>query len=149
MGLWDGIKNIMSVSDDDYEEYEDEEVKEEAPPKAEAPVKKAEPKAFERKGKTVPFNSSNMEVVLFKPERFDEVKEIADSYCEKKTVILNLESANKDLTRRIIDFLSGVAYAKRGNLKKVAVSTFIIAPCDVDVTGEMLADEYDDARYYN
>lgn len=149
MGLWDGIKNIMSVSDDDYEEYEEETERDVPPAKTEAPAKKSEPKAYERKGKTVPFTSANMEVVLFKPERFDDVKGIADSYCEKKTVILNLESANKDLSRRIIDFLSGVAYAKRGSLKKVAVSTFVIAPCDVDVTGEMLADDYDDSRYYN
>ncbi len=146
MSLWDGIKNIMNVSDEDYEDdnvVEEEEYTE--PVKKEQP--KREPTRAERKGKTVPFTNGNMQLVLVKPERFEDVTSIADHYCAKKTVVLNLEKADRDLSRRIIDFLSGVAYAKNGTLKKAAYNTFVIAPADVDVNGDVFAEEYGDSSY--
>ena len=56
----------------------------------------------------------------------------------KRTVVLNLESANRDVARRLVDFLSGVAYANGGQFKRVANSTFIITPYNVDVMGDLL-----------
>ena len=85
-----------------------------------------------------------MQVVLVKPDRFEDVTSIADHLNAKKTVVLNLEAANRDVSRRIIDFLSGVAYANSGNIRKVANSTFIIVPTDVDVMGELMLDDFDD-----
>lgn len=79
-----------------------------------------------------------LQVVLAKPERFDDASAIADHLNEKRTVVLNLESANRDVARRLIDFLSGVAYANGGQLKRVANSTFIITPYNVNVTGDLL-----------
>ena len=73
---------------------------------------------------------------------------IADHLNAKKTVVLNLEAANRDVSRRIIDFLSGVAYANNGNIRKVANSTFIIVPTDVDVMGELMLDDIDDGKMY-
>ena len=61
-----------------------------------------------------------LKVVLVKPERFENASEIADHLREKRTVVMNLESTNKDVARRLIDFLSGVAYAGDGKIKKVA-----------------------------
>lgn len=83
-------------------------------------------------------SKKTLQVVLAKPERFDDASAIADHLNEKRTVVLNLESANRDVARRLIDFLSGVAYANAGQLKRVANSTFIITPYNVSVTGEML-----------
>ena len=54
------------------------------------------------------------------------------------TVVLNLEDTNKDMARRILDFLSGVAYANRGKIKRVATNTYIIIPSNVDLTGDDL-----------
>ncbi|MBQ3889554.1 MAG: cell division protein SepF, partial [Clostridia bacterium] len=54
------------------------------------------------------------------------------------TVVLNLEKTPKDVARRLVDFLSGVAYANNGQLKKVANNTFIITPYNVDVSGDLL-----------
>ena len=67
-----------------------------------------------------------------------EAKEIADNLNEKRTVVLNLESAPKEDAIRILDFLTGVAYANDGEIKKIAKSTFIITPYNVDVMGDLL-----------
>lgn len=82
--------------------------------------------------------TTQLQVVLVKPERFEEAAEIADNLNEKRTVVLNLESANRDVARRLVDFLSGVAYANSGQIKRVANSTFIITPYNVDVMGDLL-----------
>ena len=62
--------------------------------------------------------------------------------------MLNLENTNRDMSRRIIDFLSGVAYANGGKIKKVASSTFIIIPNNVDLTGDDLLDELENNGVY-
>lgn len=82
--------------------------------------------------------TTQLQVVLVKPERFEEAKNVADHLNAKRTVVLNLESTDKDTARRLIDFLSGVAYANEGDLKKVAVSTYIITPYNVDFVGDLL-----------
>ncbi len=154
MGLLDSIKNIMNVPDEDEFEEEIEDVEEEKPvekPKKAASYEQSAPKRPEPslrmggKGKTVNFNQSQMQVVLVKPDRFEDVTSIADHLNARKTVVLNLEAANRDVSRRIIDFLSGVAYANGGNIRKVANSTFIIVPTNVDVMGELMLEDFDDA----
>ena len=140
MKFWDSVKNIMNVSDDDYEEEAMTEEEEIEQPKKET-VKK---ETRVPRSKTVAFSQGNMQLVLVKPERFEDVTGIADHYCAKKTIVLNLEKADRDLSRRIIDFLSGVAYAKNGTLKKAAHNTFVIAPCDVDVNGDTFVEDYND-----
>lgn len=82
--------------------------------------------------------TTQLQVVLVKPERFDDASAIADHLNAKRTVVLNLESTNKDISRRLVDFLSGVAYANNGQIKRVANSTFIITPYNVDIMGDLL-----------
>ena len=86
-------------------------------------------------------------VVLVKPDRFENAAEIADHLKEKRTVVLNLEQTNKDVARRLVDFLSGVAYAQEGKIKKVANSTFIITPYNVDILGDLI-DELENNGLY-
>ena len=62
--------------------------------------------------------ATQLQVVLVKPERFENASEIADHLREKRTVVLNLESTNKEVSRRLVDFLSGVAYANNGQIKR-------------------------------
>lgn len=89
--------------------------------------------------KVVSINATTqLKVVLVKPERFDDAAAIADQLNTKRTVVLNLESTNKEVSRRLIDFLSGVAYANNGQIKRVATSTFIITPYNVDIMGDLL-----------
>ncbi len=79
-----------------------------------------------------------LQVVLVKPDKFDDARAIADHLNEKRTVVLNLESASKDVARRLIDLLNGVAYANGGQLKKVSTNTYIITPYNVNVSGDLL-----------
>ena len=91
--------------------------------------------------------TTQLQVVLVKPERFENASEIADHLREKRTVVLNLESTNKDIARRLLDFLSGVAYANEGMIKKVAISTYIITPYNVDILGDLI-DELENNGLY-
>ncbi|MDR0914706.1 MAG: cell division protein SepF [Oscillospiraceae bacterium] len=93
--------------------------------------------------------TAKLQVVLFKPQRFDEeTRSIADELMKTNTVVLNLEDTNKDMSRRIIDFLSGVAYANHGKIKRVSSSTFIIIPNNVDLMGDDLLDELENNGVY-
>lgn len=82
--------------------------------------------------------TTQLQVILVKPEQFEDASSIADHLNAKRTVVLNLESAAKELSRRLIDFLSGVAYANNGQIKRVANSTFIITPYNVDIMGDLI-----------
>lgn len=154
MGFLDKIKDIMNIPDEDDFEEEIEDIEEEKPaekprkaPAYEPPKSRPEPTVRAGgKSRTVNYTQNQMQVVLVKPDRFEDVTSIADHLNAKKTVVLNLEAANRDTSRRIIDFLSGVAYANKGNIRKVANSTFIIVPTDVDVMGELMLDEFEEGE---
>ena len=92
--------------------------------------------------------TTQLQVVLVKPESFQDATSIADHLNQRRTVVLNLESTNKEVSRRLVDFLSGVAYANNGNLKRVANSTFIITPFNVDIMGDLLLDELENSGLY-
>ncbi len=101
------------------------------------------PSSYKRDNKVVNINATTqLQVVLSKPTQFgDETKAVADELLKMHTVVLNLENTNKDVSRRMLDFLSGVAYANNGKIKRIATATFIITPYNVDLTGDDLMDE--------
>ena len=152
MGVFDKIKNVFGVDDEDYEDdfeyYEEEEevaentVKPDFSQLAQAKKERSIPM------QTAPAASAPLQVVLVKPEKFDDASSIADSLNAKKTVVLNLEATSKEVSRRLVDFLSGVAYANNGQLKKIANSTFIITPYNVDVSGIGILEEIDTTSIY-
>ena len=82
-------------------------------------------------------SASALEMKVIKPDRFEAVTQIAEHLLAHKTVVLNLEETNKETIRRIIDFMSGVAFA----IERVASSTYGIAPKNVEVSGEQQARE--------
>ena len=92
--------------------------------------------------------ATQLQVVLVKPERFENASEIADHLREKRTVVLNLESTNKEIARRLLDFLSGVAYANEGKIKKVAISTYILTPYNVDILGDLIDELENNGLYF-
>ena len=107
------------------------------------------PKADDRRGKVVNIHATTqLKVVLVKPERFENASEIADQLKDKRTVVLNLESTNKDVARRLIDFLSGVAYAGEGKIKKVAANTYLITPYHVDIEGDLIDELENNGLYF-
>lgn len=101
-------------------------------------------------GKVVNINAkTQLQVVLCKPSSFgEEVRSIADELLRRHTVVLNLEKTEKEISRRIVDFLSGVAYANNGKIKRIATSTFIITPYTVDLTGDDVLDELESNGLY-
>ncbi|MBR5478815.1 MAG: cell division protein SepF [Clostridia bacterium] len=142
MGVWDEFKkwarlDVDDEEDDDFEEF--------IPPVREEEVVKP----VERKNNKVVniHTTTQLQVVLVKPERFETAQEIADHLKDRRTVVLNLESANKETARRILDFLSGVAYAQEGNLKRVANSTYIVTPFNVNIQGDLI-DELENSGLY-
>ena len=92
--------------------------------------------------------TTQLKVVLVKPERFETASEIADHLKEKRTVVMNLESTHKDIARRLVDFLSGVAYAGEGKIKKVAANTYIITPYSVDIQGDLIDELENNGLYF-
>jgi len=102
-----------------------------------------------KNGKVVNIHATTqLKVVLVKPEHFEDASTIADHLNNKRTVVLNLESTNKEISRRLVDFLSGVAYANNGQIKRVANSTFIITPYNVDIMGDLLDELENNGAFY-
>ena len=134
MGLMDHLKKFAGVTNEEEGEelgYDPIDIKKESAP--EKPYKSA------KKDNYMNINTTaQLQVILVKPEEFEDAQEIADNLISKRTVLLNIENLNKDLSRRLIDFLSGVAYAQGGNIKRVANRTYIITPYNVDILGDVL-----------
>lgn len=146
-----GIFGKLWGEDPEYEEDNELEM-EEALPRAKKRADSIEEVTIDapRKGNKV-LNihaTAQLQVVLVKPERFDDASAVADHLNAKRTVVLNLESANKDVARRILDFLSGVAYANDGQIKKVANCTFIITPYNVGLMGDLLDELENNGLYF-
>ena len=149
MKLIDKIRNMVSEDDDYYDDEEldtEEQEEEEDYFSRKTPVRQPAP---ERKVVSPSGGfGAGLQVVLVKPERFEDAPSIGDHLCAKKTVVLNLESASKEVAKRLIDFLSGVAYANKGQIKRVANNTFIITPSNVDVTGDLVLEELENGTLY-
>jgi len=144
MGFMDEFKKWTKIEDDDEEEFEGFDTK--LKPKEEYRAPAPEPR---KSNKVVNINTTtSLQVVLVKPERFENAVEIADHLKSRRTVVLNLESCSKDIARRLIDFLSGIAYAIEGKIKKVANSTYIITPYSVDLMGDLIDELEHNGLYF-
>jgi cell division inhibitor SepF len=146
MGLLDQLKRLASPYDDEeYEEYT---------PRVNEKTAVSQPAVSgfdtaEKRNKVVNIHATaQLQVVLVKPDRFENSTEIADHLRDKRTVVLNLESTPKEVARRVLDFLSGVAYAQDGKIKKVAVSTYIITPYNVDILGDLIDELENNGLYF-
>lgn len=147
----DKIQNLWNPAQDEYEDYYDDE-EEAYDDRREEPVRRSSYSSSResRDSSSVSFNPKpQLQVVLFKPTSFgEETRSIADELLQKHTVVLNMEKVEKDVVRRIVDFLSGVAYANNGKIKRIATNIFIITPYNVDLTGDDLLDELGSSGLY-
>ena len=160
MSFWDNVKKFAQPYDDEeYDDYDDEELdtyeeepEQEPAPRtrrpspfssastataAPAPAATPAPAAPSFGGQVLNMNSGKQEVVLFHAKTFDDAAKAADELCKRKAIILNMENVDKSLTRRVVDFLSGAVYAMDGRVKKVAQSTYLFCPHNMDVTGDL------------
>ena len=132
MSFLDKVKEIISDNDeDDFDDYYDDgEAFEKPTPRREHSLT----------------SSFDREERVEKPSRRQKSDKVVNIHTTaqlqvvlvKRTVVLNLESTNRDIARRLLDFLSGVAYANNGQIKRVANSTYIITPYNVDVMGDLI-----------
>ena len=143
MGVFDFMKKLQNFDDDSYDTDDYEEI---------TPASRPERKkrdfledsydmdsVTQRSNNVVNIHATTrLQVVLVKPDKFEAVGEIADHLKNKRTVVLNLEKAHRDVARRLFDFLSGVAYANEGKLQKVANNTYIITPYNVGLIGDLI-----------
>ena len=145
MSFWDNVKKFAQPYDDeDYDDYDEElddfeEPAQESAPRARrsSPFGAPAPAAPSFGGQVLNMNSGKQEVVLFHAKTFDDAAKAADELCKRKAVILNMENVDKALTRRVVDFLSGSVYALDGRVKKVAQSTYLFCPHNMDVVGDL------------
>ena len=152
MGLMDKIKRGIGTNDN-YDDYEDDYYNEfdgdEDVAGAQNVQNGVDPMATQGIGLSglsqmssgISLSGTALELKVVKPQHFDSVPQIADHLLNKRTVVLNLENTNKETARRLIDFLSGVAYSIDGSLKKIASNAYVITPSNVDVGDAQLRDK--------
>ena len=149
MSILDNLKRIARPYDD--ETFEDYEEKPKPVPAASVWSEGDDLNTADKRtgNKVVNIHATaRLQVVLVMPEQYEAAREIADHLRDKRTVVLNLENTNKDISRRILDFVSGVAYAQDGKIKKVAVSTFIVTPYNVDILGDLIDELENNGVYF-
>lgn len=145
--IFDKMKDLMfGEYEDDDEYYEDDYV-----PAAPAPVREqpsySSVRETEYTPKKVSKNNNNpqvysintnvtMQVVIIKPECYEDAQEICDQIKTKRPVVVNLEKVEYPVAQRIMDFLSGTCYSLEGSIQRVANNIFIIAPENVDISGD-------------
>ena len=148
MGLFDELKRLTRPYDDEEEEFEEFEAEPKAEKRREATTSIFDTQTERRSNKVVNIHTTTqLQVVLVKPDRFESAPEIADHLREKRTVVLNLESVDKNVARRLLDFVAGVAYASEGKIKKVAAFTYIVTPFNVDILGDLVGELENNGLY--
>ena len=139
MALRDTLKNLFGIPENEYDGEYDDEVQSNLAQKTEEEQVPLTAAPGGKHNRVVNIHATTqLAVVLVKPERYEDAASIADHLNAKKTVVLNLEQTSKDVSRRLIDFLCGVAYANNGQMKRVANNTYIITPYNVDIMGDLL-----------
>ena len=148
MSFWDNVKKIAQpYGDDEYDDYDDAEdlFESSRPSRRTPPVPAADsgetavPAPEDRAaGSKVISSGSNMPgVVLVRPISFQDAVRAADELRERKAVIVNLENVDKNVARRVVDFLSGCSYALDGQVKKIAQGTYLFCPHSMDIAGDL------------
>ena len=129
----------MEQAEEDYEEendiYDNDYYEDDEEPALE------EKKSFIKRNKVVSMPQQSVRMVISQPTTFEQSEEICGFLKEKKSVIVNLEYVNKDVARRIVDFISGGVYCLDAHIQKVSNSIFLIAPVNYEITNEMAREE--------
>jgi cell division inhibitor SepF len=140
--LMNKVWDLFGMDSADQEEYEDENIYDYGNNEEEEEDNK---KLFGRKNNKIvnmpQTQSQAIKMVISQPTTFEQSDEICSFLKEKKSVIVNLEYVNKDVARRIVDFISGGVYALDGYIQKVSNSIFLVAPSNYEITNEMAREE--------
>ncbi len=130
MSAMDKMLKWIGIQD---EEEMEEEFLSAAPAVEEEPVVPAG-----KRGKVVNIHTTaQMKVVVVQLQSFEDAKDIADHLKSKKPIVINLENLEKEVSRRVVDFLSGAVYGVDGNIQKITNGIFLIAPYNVGIMGDL------------
>ncbi len=147
MGFFESIKKSLTMSEEEYLDDVDvqEEEEEYVPRKRHSAPKARQHEAntdnvvdFKATAAAPATGNSKTHVVFKKVDSFTDVAPVADVLNEKRIAILNLETCPTEEAIRVIDFLSGVAYANNATIQRVAGRAYIITPNNVPLSGELL-----------
>ena len=116
------------------QERAEEETEESAPAAAESGGKGIFPRITARE-RTVEFGGTEQQVILFNPKSFDEAGDLVQHLSQGRSIVMTLEGVPTDLARRLLDFLSGIAYALQGKITPISAKTYFVTPQNVDVLG--------------
>lgn len=153
MSIWDSVKKFTRpYGEDEYDDYDDLDSYEEEETPRRSRASEADSKSYASSesststassrstgfsGQVLNMNSNKQEVVLFHPSSFNDCTKAADDLRDKKGIIVNLENVDKALSRRVVDFLTGCAYALDGKVNKIAQSTYLFSPHNMNVVGDL------------
>ena len=155
MSIWDSVKKFTRpYGDDEYDDYDDglDGYEEEETPRRSSRSVEPESSPFSAadtaastgstrsgsfSGQVLSMNSNKQDMVLFHPASFSDCTKAADDLREKKGIIVNLEKVDKALSRRVVDFLTGCAYALDGKVTKIAQATYLFSPHNMNVMGAL------------
>lgn len=92
-------------------------------------------------------SQTQIKVMVVEPFSFDDAQHIADHLKNRKPVVVNFENTDKEVAKRLVDFISGTTYALGGNIQKVGHDIFLCAPSNVDVSYSSLEEGADKAFF--
>ena len=144
--LMNKVWDLFGMDSAEPEEYEDENVYDYTDEEEEVEDRKLFGRKNSNNNKVVSMPQSQVQgqaikMVISQPTTFEQSDEICSFLKEKKSVIVNLEYVNKDVARRIVDFISGGVYALDGYIQKVSNSIFLVAPSNYEITNDMAREE--------
>ena len=144
--LMNKVWDLFGMDSAEPEEYEDENVYDYTDEEEEVEDRKLFGRKNSNNNKVVSMPQSQVQgqaikMVISQPTTFEQSDEICSFLKEKKSVIVNLEYVNKDVARRIVDFISGGVYALDGYIQKVSNSIFLVAPSNYEITNDMGREE--------
>ncbi len=149
MSFWDNVKKFTQpYGDDDFDDFDENEAlfaensakeRRRAAGAALADPNPAPTPAADNSfgSKVVSTGSNKPGVVLFRPITFADAVSAANELRDRKAVIVNLESTDRTVARRVVDFLSGCSYALDGQVKKIAAGTYLFCPHSIDIAGDL------------
>ena len=105
-------------------------------------------KPAKRERSTVNFAGREAQVILFSPKTFDEAGEVVNHILQNNSVVMTLEGLPTDLARRLLDFISGIAFALQGKITPVSAKTYFITPQNVDIVGAQTDGTVSDGQYF-
>ncbi len=114
-----------------------------------APAPVSSPSRAARPTRLRSADTGKASVHLVLPRSFNDAQQIADKFKDSVPVILNLQSADNELSKRLIDFASGLTYALNGSMQRVADKVFLLTPRNVEVSAEERARMLDKGGFFN